>query len=219
MAGKKKTLPYWLVALGATLFRLLRHTWRVTVEDRAGLLAATAPWPAVTILWHNRIPILADLFPRRLRQGTAALASASRDGEAAAHLLRAFDYQVVRGSSSRGGHAALNALHAKLDAGTGVAITVDGPRGPRYTLHAGAVHLAVQTGRPLIPLALNAPHRWELKGWDRTQIPKPFSRVTLVIGEPLHLQPMPTDAERQAQLETVRQALLAITDDRRATTT
>jgi lysophospholipid acyltransferase (LPLAT)-like uncharacterized protein len=37
---------------------------------------------------------------------------------------------------------------------------------------------------PIIPLHITAPKRWELRSWDRFQIPKPFSRITVTLGPP-----------------------------------
>ncbi len=213
---KKKAVPGWAVTLGARLFQLLRRSWRVRRTDRAGIVDGDGkPWPIIAVLWHNRIPVLADFFPRRLQRQSAGLASASRDGEAAARVLKAFGYQAVRGSSSRGGFEALLGLRKKLDEGVSVALTVDGPRGPKYEVHPGAVLLAEQTGVPIVPFALRSPRRWELKGWDRMQIPKPFSRVEFIIGEPLHVPPDLTPEQRREWCEKVREALLAITDDSR----
>lgn len=214
MAKKqRKPVPGWVVGGGVTLFRLLRRTWRVTVDDRTDFFTTGEPWPMVAALWHNRIPLLVNFFPAALQRRAAALASASGDGEIAAQVLRAFQYTVVRGSSSRGGHAALYNLKECLKNGLSTAITVDGPRGPRYSVHPGAMLLGEWTGVPVVPLCINAPRRWELRSWDRTQIPKPFSRVTFVIGEPLAVPPDLDPDQRRTECERLRTALLAITDD------
>ena len=94
-----------------------------------------------------------------------------------------------------------------------IVITPDGPRGPRYKVQPGAVLLAEATGVPVIPYSVNAPHRWDLKGWDRTQIPKPFSRVEVVIGHPLHVPPKLSPEGRAAACEQLLEAMMAITRD------
>lgn len=202
--------------LAAWLFRAFRHTWRVRRVDPTGIMANAKPWPIIVVLWHNRIPCLADFFPRYLQHRTAALASASRDGEAAAYVLRAFGYQAVRGSSSRGGFEALHGLRKKLEEGVTVALTVDGPRGPKYEVHPGAILLAEQTGCPIVPVALNAPHRWQMKGWDGTQIAKPFAKVDFIVGEPIYVPKELTHEQRREWCQKVREALLKITKDDRA---
>ena len=213
---KRKPVPPWAITLGAWAMRGCQKTYRVDVHDPNGFLAPTRLWPVIGVLWHNRVSLLAGFFPAEMRRNCAALASASRDGEVAARALQAFGFQVVRGSSSRGGYQALLELkRTLLEEKTTIAITVDGPRGPRYEVHPGAIMLAEMTGLPIIPLSLNAPRRWELKGWDHTQIPKPFSRVRLVVGEPFHVPSGLSSEQRDAECRRLREALLAITVDDR----
>jgi hypothetical protein len=211
---KRQAVPPWLVTLGAWAMRGFGCTYRVDLHDPKGFLASAQPWPVIAVLWHNRVSLLAGFFPATMRNNCAALASASGDGEVAARALRTLGFQVVRGSSSRGGYHALLELKRKLlEEKLTVGITVDGPRGPRYEVHPGAVMLAEATGLPILPLSLNAPRRWELKSWDRTQIPKPFSRVGLMVGEPFTVPPDLSPEQRQAECRRVRDALLSITVD------
>jgi hypothetical protein len=213
---KKRAVPGWAITLAAWIFRAYRHTWRVKRTDKAGVIDGDGtPWPIIAVLWHNRIPVLADFFPLRLQRQSAGLASASRDGEAAARVLHAFGYQAVRGSSSRGGFEALLGLRKTLEAGCSVALTVDGPRGPKYEVHPGAVLLAEQTGVPIVPLMLHSPNRWELGGWDRMQIPKPFARVNFTVGEPIRVPRELTPEQRREWCLKVRDAMLALTNDGR----
>ncbi len=183
------------------------------VVDPGGLLERGRPWPAVFALWHNRLFFLPLCFPMRLRRETVTLASISRDGEYAAGLISSLGLHVLRGSTSRGGHRALRRLKQQLDGGRSVVLTVDGPRGPRYAVQPGAIVLAGLSGRPLVPICLNAPRRWELRGWDRTQVPVPFSRVELVIGAPLTVSRPRGRDEVEAEAERLRRALLRITRD------
>jgi len=192
---------------------LLRQTYRVQQNDPRELIAREKPWPIIAALWHNRIPLLVNFFPSRLCHQAAALASASRDGEYAAEFLKSFGYFPIRGSSSRGGYQALFEMKKVLEGGLSVALTVDGPRGPRYSVSPGAVILAEWTGIPIIPLGLNAPRRWELKGWDRTQIPKPFSRVEFIIGEPIFIAPDLVPEQRETECRRLASALMQITQD------
>jgi len=94
-------------------------------------------------------------------------------------------FKAVRGSSSRGGAAALIALRRVLRAGGDVAITPDGPVGPRYEVQGGVVKLAQSTGVPVVPLHARCSSAWRLNTWDGFMIPKPFSRVTIVFDEAL----------------------------------
>ena len=206
----KKHMPSWLAGLLAGLVKLLAMTYRLRIDDPHGWLAKREPWPIIVPIWHNRILFIQALAPRDILQRMVVLISASRDGGYVAAFVRFFKLRVIRGSSSRGARAALLALNRELQAGYSPILTVDGPRGPRYTVQHGVVALAMHSGAPILPIALNAPKRWNLKSWDGTQIPWPFSRVTLRIGAPLFVAP---EEAREEGAERVRQALLAINED------
>ena len=90
-----------------------------------------------------------------------------------------------------------------MAAGKPAGFTVDGPRGPARVAQPGAVWLAKATGNPVLPFHLEAERHWTLKSWDRTQIPKPFSTVALVIGQPFEVPP---DAD-QERIELARATL------------
>ncbi len=206
----KRRLPVWLAWLLARLVGWYGWTFRVRYDDPDGWLQSQSPWPVVVPVWHNRFFFLAAVAPKALLKRATVLISASRDGEYISTLIRFFHVDVVRGSSSRGGMQAMRAMLQKLKDGQLMVVTVDGPRGPRYTVHPGIVALASLGKVGVLPAAVNAENCWQLKSWDGTQIPKPFSKVTLKLGKPFFLD----DGEaREAGVEKIRQALLAITDD------
>ncbi len=137
----------------------------------------------ILALWHGRILAATPYFQGR---GIVAMASENFDGEWIARLLGKFGYGAARGSTSRGGPAALRQLVRDVKA-HGVAFTVDGPRGPAEVAQPGAVWLAKVTGQPLLPCHSEAGSSWTLNSWDRTQIPRPFTTVALVIAEPIYV--------------------------------
>lgn len=186
-------------------------TYRVHFDDPHGMLSSLlAGNKFVLTLWHNRILFAPVLIPRKYLTHTAVLISASRDGEYIATLVRQFGLNVVRGSSSHGASAALLGLLHQLEIGISPILTVDGPRGPRYSIHPGAVALAQMTQTQIVPLALNSRHYWQLKSWDKLQIPWPFTRVTIRFGAPLSIDAKNAVADANAQL---REAMLEITED------
>jgi lysophospholipid acyltransferase (LPLAT)-like uncharacterized protein len=85
-----------------------------------------------------------------------------------------------------------------MKAGRAAGFAVDGPRGPARVAQPGAVWLAGAAGQPLLPFHLEASRYWELGSWDRTQIPKPFSTVALVVGEPIAVAPQLSESELEA---------------------
>jgi len=206
----KRRMPAWLGWLLARLVGLYGWTFRVRYDDPDGWLQSRTPWPVVMPVWHNRFVFLATVAPKTLLKQVTVLISASRDGEYISTLIRFFRIDVVRGSSSRGGMHATRTMLQKLKDGQMIVVTVDGPRGPRYTVHPGVVALASLGKVAVLPAAVNAENCWQLKSWDGTQIPKPFSKVTFKIGKPFFLDDGET---RETGVEKIRQVLLVITDD------
>ncbi|MEI6740667.1 MAG: lysophospholipid acyltransferase family protein [Gemmatimonadaceae bacterium] len=170
-----------LVRLGGWLLTALGATWRVRVIGREALLARPADAPRVVLtLWHGQmLPIL-----WAHRQPTAVLISEHRDGEIIARIVARFGFSSVRGSTSRGGARALLACVQAVQEGADVAITPDGPRGPRHQFAPGALVVAFRAGVPVVPLVAHVDRAWRLRSWDAFEIPKPFARVTIVYGAP-----------------------------------
>ena len=100
------------------------------------------------------------------------------------------------------------ALHRHLAAATDVIITPDGPRGPRYQMAAGAIHLAARSEVAMIPVRVHYKRKFQLKTWDRFQIPWPFTKVIIAVGEKTMIDPKALKDE--AVLESERQRLQAL---------
>ncbi|MCA9024971.1 MAG: lysophospholipid acyltransferase family protein [Planctomycetaceae bacterium] len=135
-------------------------------------------------IWHDNI--LGPTFCGRSVK-MAALTSLHGDGAFVAMALECVGITPIRGSSSRGGAAALREM---MDAARDMDITIatDGPRGPRREVKQGIVYLASQTGRPIVPVAIAATRAWHIPGrWTDLLVPKPFSKVWLIAGEPISI--------------------------------
>ena len=175
--------------IAATFVVLLGQTLRYRVDDPHDVKAMLDPAkPGVWAFWHSGL-LAAPLALTRFigAYPASTLTSASRDGAVIESFLKCFGVKSVRGSSSRRAVASLIALKRALRAGEQVFITSDGPRGPRYQMAAGVVKLAQSSGAPLFSVRFVYSSSWRLKTWDRLHIPKPFSTVTLVIGEPMYV--------------------------------
>jgi len=180
-----------IAALGYPVVRALTSTWTWKVSGAEHVDAITnAGHHPILALWHGRILAATPYFANR---GIVVMASENFDGEWIARLLGKFGYRAARGSSSRGGPAALRQLLRDVKA-NGVAFTLDGPRGPAEVAQPGAVWLAKATGQPLLPFHSEAASSWTLNSWDRTQIPKPFTTVAMAISEPIYV---PRDANEE----------------------
>src|SRR4029079_9817476 len=169
-------LGYPLVAaLGSTL------RWRAEGVEHLAAVEHGGRRPLMGA-WHGRILRATVDFRRR---GIGVITSENFDGEWIAGIIERFGYGTARGSTSRGGPRALVQLRRDLAAGHPAGFTLDGPRGPARVAQPGAVFLAGATGYPILPFHFEASRFWEMNSWDRTQVPKPFSRVALAIGAPL----------------------------------
>jgi hypothetical protein len=161
------------------LFRLWSDTWRFRFENpevRDGTLAAG---PAVLAFWHGEQMAMIRAHAHR---GFVGLASRSLDGELLAQVIARFGYEVVRGSSSRGGATAIRECVRALERGKSPALAIDGPRGPRHVPHPGVVAIAMQTGRPIL-FGVALPSRaWRLRSWDRFEIPGPGAEIRIRYG-------------------------------------
>ena len=167
----------------AIVHRLLSSTCAVQIREESGLRALQAKHGGVILaFWHEVLPLA--IWSVR-GSGYHTLTSYSYDGELAARVIEHFGLAAVRGSSSRGGREALQQLEIALNLGVTVGVTLDGPRGPRRVAKPGVAILSGRTGIPIVPMTMGAPRGWRMRSWDRLFLPKPFTTITCVYGEPI----------------------------------
>jgi lysophospholipid acyltransferase (LPLAT)-like uncharacterized protein len=186
----------------AFVLDLVARTWRLRVRGMR-------PSSGVVAFWHGQMLPVWAIFAR---QNAIALVSPSRDGDVLAALLERWGYQIVRGSSSRGGRQALETLIEHARAGRLVLITPDGPRGPRGVVKRGAVVCAQQAQVPLVWCSVRC--RWAFRSqrsWDRFLLPLPFATVEITIAPALDIPPT-LESDDIAQLCTELQTRYAPTD-------
>ena len=165
---------YWLVrAIGATL-KFEVKGWEHHTDRE----------PLVYCFWHNRIPI-ATYFWRHRR--IVVMSSRSFDSEYIARFIQRFGYGAAKGSSTRGALSGLIQMIRAVRSGKSAAFTVDGPRGPIYEAKPGALLLAKKTGAAILPFSISLDRCWRLPSWDRLEIPKPFAKAHVVIGERIYV--------------------------------
>lgn len=164
--------------LAAWALRALALTWRVERD----------PWPirgaTVIALWHSELIPMVALHRAPHSTGGAPLvpiASLSTDGDLLAQALSSLGYQVIRGSSSRGGVGALRAALGALREGSSPVLAVDGPRGPVGKVQPGAEVLARRGEVPVVWGRIESTG-WRARSWDRALVPWPFARVRVRYG-------------------------------------
>ncbi|WP_084185386.1 lysophospholipid acyltransferase family protein [Desulfonatronum thiodismutans] len=189
--------PLWFVPPAVLFTKVLSRTLRFSQEGLEDVEGMRREVPMVVPIWHD------ELFPLiylHRNQGAVAVVSQSRDGEFLSQVLTRFGIQLARGSSRRGGVAALIAARKEMRArNADVVVTVDGPRGPRHKVKEGVVYLASKAGAPLIPLRVFMSRSFVFqKAWDKFQLPWPGARCRVVYGRPYRV-PAEMTAEEMAR--------------------
>jgi hypothetical protein len=164
--------------------RILNSTYRKRifhVDRRQQAMAAHPKGAFVFATWHGNSYAGTIVHGH---QKFSPLCSRSKDGSMVAYLCEKIGLKPARGSSSRGGKEAREELLENIKQGYSAAITVDGPKGPPFVTKAGVISVAKESGAMIIPLATMGEKFWQLRSWDRLKIPKPFSRVAIIYGEP-----------------------------------
>ena len=185
-SARKRAELAAIAGLGYPLINALGHTlrWRVEGWHHYEAILTSGRQP-VMAFWHGRILPATWYFRRR---GIVVITSENFDGEWIARIIERFGYGTARGSTSHGARKAMLQLVRDMRRGRAAGFTVDGPRGPARVVQPGAVWLASASGSPVMPFHLEASRHWTMRSWDRTQIPKPFATVSLVIGKPLEVE-------------------------------
>ncbi len=152
----------------------------------------------ILAFWHGSMLLPWYLFRNK---NFAALTSQSKDGDLLAKILRQWNFNVVRGSSSQGGSVALGILIDYAKNNRSIALTPDGPRGPFHQFKAGAVITAKKSGLPLVLVAVGINRKRILKSWDKFEIPKLFSEVNILFSDPIYVDANLSHDETSKEIE------------------
>ena len=208
---RRSALLFFLIP---NLFKLvlvmITMTCRVRWHNKEALEAATesdSGW--IISMWHDNVSIAA--WAMRNRHITA-MVSDSRDGEYITRCANKFGNEAVRGSSSKGSSKAMRAMLKLLKQSKPVAITPDGPRGPRYKMQGGALWFAALGQVPIIPLHIEATRQWVFRSWDKHKMPKPFSTIHVGIGTPTMIDREQLDRDPDAVTEMIEAVMMENTN-------
>lgn len=186
-----RTHPVVLAALTrlAVLFlRGLYRSLRVAYVGREVLdrLIETEGRRVMAAFWHGRLLMMPFTYPRA---PWAIMVSRHPDGEYLSRVAAQWGIHSVRGSAGRGGPWALLGMVRASRRGYHLAVTPDGPLGPREQVKPGVIALARLAGTPIVPMAFAASQGKIIGSWDRFLIPYPFARAVFVYGEPVAVPP------------------------------
>jgi len=193
-----------LLALAAAIFiRLLRATVRVK-HVRVENLEREPQY--ILAFWHEHMMLM---LHSRFRKPITVMSSASRDGDLAVTVYATYGVKAVRGSSTRGGGAALREFIRRARNGSNLVFTPDGPKGPPHVVKEGVILAAQLSGLPIVPIAFAASRFKRLGSWDRMIVPLPLSRVVFLYGEPMTVPRDGDVKEWAAKLEETMNQLAA----------
>jgi len=169
--------------LGPAVIKIMGVTLRTRRKGLENLeRARQVKGNVIFAFWHGCLLPLSYLHRN---EGINVLVSTHQDGEYITRVIHGLGFETSRGSSTRGGTAALRDLIATASRGVDLAITPDGPRGPRERCQPGIVFLARKLGLPVVPVGICFRPRVRLTSWDRFMIPLPFAGGVEVYGEPV----------------------------------
>jgi lysophospholipid acyltransferase (LPLAT)-like uncharacterized protein len=195
---------YWLIrSIGKTI-RFEAHGW-----DNSEKFNTCGKAP-ICVAWHDRIFLSTYVLRDR---GVVALASPSFDGEYIARFMQHLGFGIARGSSTRGGVKGLVEMIRAAERGLPTAITIDGPKGPRYVAKNGVTLLAKKTGSPMLIFSVEAKSYWTVNSWDKMQIPKPFAKAAVLIADPIYVPANANADVMQEKLAEVQAALDKLVED------
>ncbi|MGE5254327.1 MAG: lysophospholipid acyltransferase family protein [Planctomycetaceae bacterium] len=180
---KDKILLAVVPFLGSLLLRLFSLTiQKKTLYGERFEKSRDPGRPVIGAFWHQRL-LMMPFFPRPGKTGM--LISQHRDGEIIARLIKYLGIDSVRGSTTRGGFSALRGMVRFYREGGNLAITPDGPQGPKHVVQPGVIELARLTGSPIFPMTYGASRKKALNSWDHFIVPIPFCRIVYIWGEPV----------------------------------
>jgi len=206
----------WLIKTAGFLGTVLARIWIRTLRLRLRYFGPSDPRPQhcgdgvryIYAVWHENLLLPALTFAGR---DMHVLISQSADAQMFVELLRHLRVPVIRGSTRRGGVEAVRRI-LRTAGRTHLAVTPDGPRGPRRQVQAGVVYLAARTGLPIVPAGIGYNRPWRLKSWDRFAIPRPWTLGTFVAGAPVVVPPEAGKAELDHYRQVVEEGLHAVSD-------
>jgi lysophospholipid acyltransferase (LPLAT)-like uncharacterized protein len=172
-----------VVPLAVFLFKLMALTFRIREINTTRMSPYQGKEKQYIYAFLHSQQLATIYFYRNTKMGS--LASLSKDGEIAAAVAEAFGIKMLRGSSSRGGAAALMGLKSLIEKGYDVALTVDGPRGPIGTVNSGVIYLAKLTGREIVTSCFCCTKNLRMRSWDRFLVPLPFTKGYFNFGKPI----------------------------------
>jgi hypothetical protein len=165
----------------------------------------------VFAIWHGHLLPLVLFYKYR---NTVTIVSKSKDGDIANYFLSRLGYVTARGSSSRSGSESLMKAAALMKSNsTDAAVTVDGPKGPKFSVKPGVIYLAKKNSGVLVPAVCKVNFYKKFKSWDNFILPMPFSKIYIYFGEGISYENDSENKVSREEVDILREKMLELTRD------
>lgn len=152
----------------------------------------------VAITWHDRLAILPKAIMHNNKK-IHILASPHSDGIVISSVLKMFGFNIIPGSTNKNSILAVKNIMNVLKSGENVAITPDGPRGPRHKVNSNIIAIAKKCNASIVPVSCVATNYFSFKSWDKLMFPLPFGKISVHIGESI----LPVASVTELELENI----------------
>jgi lysophospholipid acyltransferase (LPLAT)-like uncharacterized protein len=209
-SARKKLVTWWGPWLTYWTLKLLGKTMRFKeINPEIPKTYWGKRNPIIMAFWHGRLLMMPMVY-----KGTKAsfLVSPHRDGQVIGKALERFGFHPILGSTTRRGASGFKKMVKDQKNGSDIAITPDGPKGPRYQVQIGVIELAKLTGRAVLPLTFSASKKKVFKTWDHFLLPYPFSKGVFIWGEPIYVDQNGNHAHLEEKRHLLEKRLNELTD-------
>jgi hypothetical protein len=194
-----------IAAIIPPIANLLIRAIYLTCKKEFKLASSYPSEPFIVAFWHGELLFQPFLYKKiRGRHKISVMISEHFDGEIIAKIISFFGFSSIRGSSSKGGARVLIEAIKTAKGGEDIAITPDGPRGPRHSVADGIVALSQKTGAKIVVFNYQASKSWQLKSWDKFVVPKPFSKISFFADKVVDISGL----EPETAKELIREQML-----------
>ncbi|MEZ5842320.1 MAG: glycosyltransferase N-terminal domain-containing protein [Hyphomicrobiaceae bacterium] len=208
-----------MVRLGGGAFAryiaFVKATSTVVYEPADALDRLRAAHPCIITFWHGQFMMIPAFSPPDI--DVRVMVARHGDAELIGEVVARHGMELIRGAGAgtrrrdRGGAAALRAALDSLEDGWSVSMTAEVPPGPARQAGPGIVTLSRLSSRPIVPVAVASSRFRAFDTWSRLTINMPYSRIGVVVGDPIYVEATAGEPEREAARRAVQQELDRVT--------
>lgn len=161
---------------------------------------------AIFAFWHGRLLMIPAFYPKNSQ--IDILISTHRDGQFITDVIKMFGINAVRGSSRKAKQSSTKELAITIESGRNIALTPDGPKGPRHKIKEGLANLAIKYQIPIIPIGYYTKNHRSINSWDRFLLPLPFGKGVFICNQAI-FPPSNIEQENIHELQLIKKDFIA----------